>query len=1284
MKTLEELQKLSLEELKDFLKQNHNHVDFLAILADDFDEVLALLFKVKFFSKEINQKILQVNLSKFLKQAIANDFCPSIDMVEELLNQSEINETLLQELIAKFPTLPLTMQFLMRLINLKVSSVAVSVFLSKKEFQKSELLRLMVKNNLKDDRMENLIIEDEENREQMIKDLSSGKNTDLYPFTWVNSLIQKHSLPKSFNYDYLMKNFGELNFTNQETVIDGYIFTKKTKENNKVEVVYHENFEKMEDRVFYSAIVTGAPQGSKFRFKSVLHNPSLAENLEFLEITKVVSRWPRNVAINVLSRGLDFVKQNNLDKIEETLTPSEVADNIRGEQNDLRLFLYENLSSKYKPALYKTIPLDLIPDSKSVRKKSYFFEAFDALKRKNVPFFQEALSHGYSVEDFARDSFQDSKQRSCELTNISSEMIPLFTKSELLFLIKTPLSFRGVCADEVVLPYKLTPSEAYATKQKFSIEFGYRNCESPLSFLNYEELDAEDLSSIYRYFMEDINRSPKLLSAYLSRSKASGELELNDDMVKSLCSILTFDEIKKLGKVESYYRSECLSFKTVDGKFYLTDEEVLSMLSERTTIESIGFLENLYLRDPILTQKVIDAYLEGNKGLSALAGEKINIKRQQIDLYNKFKTSMNQNPEEIVEQIFSEGGLFSDFKERLLNFKKHLENFGKNRVLVVESADLEDLDEFVIPNTQLHIKELNILNKNSYQVLGSDFEFPQNIVKIDKAIIGPKGLEKDLDTIIQFLKEQNVSDSNVSISEDNPICVLRLAMKNSPWVQKEDALAPFLNSLEYIEQLDLDALMFLENHGLMFNDELVYKLLEHFISSAEIMEWLSSRIGGLNNYVLGESAVEDLEASELEALKAYNLNIIPDNKLALLNIENKIQMQGPEFSAVNIASFSLVDKHYLIKFIGNEVDIRYNQLDLLSSNLDSLEVLLPYDSMKRVYSLNEQDIIQQLSIPHNLISNKKVLKSLKDYMTLEGAGFIYKVDCLKQVVELINPQIELTLSDFVNYDNHQEVESSEGFNLISLEVLMKVLEFKHKIKQQNILLVNQKKPSILKFLRTCSEHGDDYVRDILNMINSVLNGLDGLQERAKALIEEGASEEMIVELNTSIASIENRLKEVSLMDDATHMHDRLNPLQSFIKSDPLQPLGQDKFKKIEKSCEKELGYQLYFPRTRGDLQFLGDKNGWCVNNSSHYGDNVINEGNILVGLCEKGTESDKENVIALAHFLHKGNNQFQLEQLKWSSRKKNGSRNVDATSSFNHGQIISLIKNHLLSYKKGS
>jgi len=61
------------------------------------------------------------------------------------------------------------------------------------------------------------------------------------------------------------------------------------------------------------------------------------------------------------------------------------------------------------------------------------------------------------------------------------------------------------------------------------------------------------------------------------------------------------------------------------------------------------------------------------------------------------------------------------------------------------------------------------------------------------------------------------------------------------------------------------------------------------------------------------------------------------------------------------------------------------------------------------------------------------------------------------------------------------------------------------------------------------------------------------------------SEEEKAPLLEAKSRIESRMQEILEMDHVKHIHDRLVPILSFIKSDPLQPLGQDKFKKIEKN-----------------------------------------------------------------------------------------------------------------------
>ena len=77
---------------------------------------------------------------------------------------------------------------------------------------------------------------------------------------------------------------------------------------------------------------------------------------------------------------------------------------------------------------------------------------------------------------------------------------------------------------------------------------------------------------------------------------------------------------------------------------------------------------------------------------------------------------------------------------------------------------------------------------------------------------------------------------------------------------------------------------------------------------------------------------------------------------------------------------------------------------------------------------------------------------------------------------------------------------------------------------------------------------------------------------------------------------------------------------------------------------------------------------------------MIKKGNILVGICEKGKESSRENVVALAHYTKNGADSYSLEQLKWSSRKQGGRNNVDATGAFKHGEILTQIKTYLKEY----
>lgn len=1298
MKTLAEIQKLSAPEVREWVKEVDKTL-LIELVEEHPEEMMKVLLSSKSLPKEVVSFFESNNkLSELMTYCLSYDFCPSYESVEKLLDQDPIDGNLIHLLITKFPTLPITIQFLMRLLNSNVSPASITVFLARPEFQKSELIILMHKNSLEDSRLEEISLNNPQVVDFIFDNLSKQKRLDSFSTSLLVNLLTKHPHPKNFEYELVALKCPDFPFDLRESLMESYVNQKRSNDvggyrsysrrSNDSYLDWSSDVEQMDESIFKNLKVINAPINSKYRISSVDYEPSIAEDDEIVEIAQAKYAYKSDFARNLLSRPLKVIEKLDLGKIESALGPVEFADAVS--RNDVdhkkKLYLYEKVSAKFRPALYKELPLGLAPEQKSTRKTSYYFEAFDALKRRNLQVFRESLSNGYDISQFAKDSHQSSKARSCELLSLHDDFVGELNKVEFLALCKTPISMPRYFNEGFKLAFTLTAEEAVEIKEKMGIDFAYNQCNEQEKLLSHKGLDSEDLSSIYRNNLEQINQNPQLLKAYLSASKHNGDLELTTEMLKGLSPILDYQELKELGEVSDYDRTDCINIKAKDGVYYISDKELLSMLTQKGNLESIDFLERLKERDFELLKKTVDAYLGGNKDLSALTGEKVNIKRQGIDKITKFKETMEQDPQDLVEQIFAEGGKLADFKDKLFHWRDLLIKYGNNREVLVETQKMENLSDLDIPNVTVRIQTLEVLVGNSYGNLYPEEQTYK--LKIDNLLLGERALsEKNLEIVQNFMKEYGIADSQVSldIDPDDMVELMGLVMANSPWVNAQEVIAQSLMSEDLAEKANLEILTFLENHGLILTEKLVYSLIDSKKDSPEVMKWLASRIGNLNDYVIGERDTRFMEAEEIELLKSLGLNIIEDEKLAEMELENKLQMEGANFSPISVEDMSLKGKTNLVKFIENEIDPNYAKLDLMSANLDTVTVLMPYETMKNIYSLDDQDLIRQLHIPSNLMNNKKALKGIRDFLTLKGGGFIYKVDSFKQAVAAINTQVEFTLADFINYDNVSEIDESENLKSISIEVISTILAHKATIARNENFLKNQKKAGILKFMRTASNKDASYIRDILQMTEAILQGLENLKERVQTLKDAGEGEsDTVVELINSITSVESRLAEVAVMDDAVHMHDRLVPLQSFMKSDPLQPLGQDKFKTLEKSLDArdDLGFHLFFPKTRGDLQYLGDENGWCVNHHKSYGDGVIEKGNILVGLCEKNKPAEKENVIALAHYINKGNNSYTLEQLKWSSKKKNGSKNVDATNSFNSGKIIAQIKEHLVQYDK--
>ena len=450
-----------------------------------------------------------------------------------------------------------------------------------------------------------------------------------------------------------------------------------------------------------------------------------------------------------------------------------------------------------------------------------------------------------------------------------------------------------------------------------------------------------------------------------------------------------------------------------------------------------------------------------------------------------------------------------------------------------------------------------------------------------------------------------------------------------------------------------------EDLGFVFTKDRATEIVANNLGNKNVLNWILNRVGEIGG-IIESTEVPD---HSVELIKKLGIKILDSGSFFVERTKQSLLSSGKNFEAINFPStLSNKNKIEIISYIEERIDQRFKRLDLCSGNLDGLEGMWPYELMKSM-SLDDENVLSLFSLTDSI--GKKATASIRDFCKIKGFGFLAKIAILKRVVGSLNPSIEILARDLIHITGSSDISESRVINKIDLTSLASIED---EALSDVFFLRNKDKKHILSFIKSLNGKEPRYLRDISEMINSVKAGVTAIEERIMSLESEEEKAVLIEAKNR----IEVRLDEVISVDNAENVHDGLVPILSFIKSDPLQPLGQDKFKKLEisKKSEENLGFRLFFPKTREDLIYLGDANGWCVNYHRHYGDGVVSKGNILVGICERGLEPNRENVIALAHFVNEGRGSYTLEQLKWSSRKKNGARNVDATSAFDHHKIL--------------
>jgi hypothetical protein len=1280
MNYLDQIKQIEEAEQKSFIKEHLNDESFLDEVLSNKEKLLPILLKNKIVPDKIYQNFStnEEDLNFLVNNLIEYKYIPTTHFIDTLVLANQ--DSLVNNLLKHFPSIPVNLQFLMKLVNSNAQESAITLIKSKKEFQKLEVLFPLIKSKTEDEELLAIAIQYPEIKDYIVEKInqdSSHFSEKFATYFILNSdETSKLQLAVLCRIDLPFHAFHKALKEASRTQVS---YGGRTK-GNLIEIPWSDEIEAIDDDMcFRKVLITSAPKGSKFRIDWVKINPNDASEEELLTLVK-----NQQVSVSIcdalLRCSLASIKQVDPEIFNEYMTPVRLTD-IVGRDPQKTKYFFEKLSAKFKPALRKVLPDSFLEAKDTSKRKSYFNDIFLAIKENDFDSFKLYSNKGYSLEQFSEDSTQSSKSRSCEITSVGTDLLQKLSKEEFLALIPSKLRFSSFYGEDENLRFKLTLKECLTVQQhaKYSEVSLYKMCSEQEEFLLSKKIEKGDISTIFQYNRDQIMKDSKLFKAYLLRTKES-DFSFDDDDIKAFAEIFTSKELKKMAPSKNNQSGELVLLTCKDNEYYLEESDLLQMATMKNLLESSTFIQSLLTRNPELGKRVVQAYLAGNKELSELTGQNVKIHRQNVPEMQDLFNTLNDNPEEVILKVFKKGGKLSEFRRQFNNWDEQLEKHGKGKTVSIE--EFEKFDQLLAIAKKIPSLIVSVEN---YKVTHQDDK--ESIKKIKNLEI--KNIEitsGNEELIVAALKLKKLYPSaNITSLQFNLPILTALKLTRSGLIQANlRELVTQMNENPDFSGFSTQDIIDLTNNGLQLTDQIIQAIIDDATEQNGNIDFLFEKIGSLKGFIFNtrqswrwSSNQEDLS----EMIKKTGLLPLDEKGIKFLEFQKTILLSGPNFEPIQIKEYSTPEKTSLIKFIEKEVDQNYAKLNLLASNLDNIETLFPYNTMKTIHSLDESDIMSLFCIPKNVSANKKIMKGIQDILTIKSQALAYTVSLYKDAIAAVNSSIELSVDDFLDFSDQSNVKESDTLRSLSDDVLNLVRERNKSFHGEIAILRNKEKRGINRFLKTASIYGKNGVKDIFDMIDQTLSGLEDLKVQLTS--NQNWTPRQIEDSNVVINGVRNRLEEIATIDEAEGMHDRLVILLQFIQQNESEPMGQDKYIPLENSQAfiKDTGVNVFFPKTKGDLVYLGDENGWCVNYNSSYFEGVQQRGNIMLGLCPADQPAVRENVIALVHFIKNTNGDYRLEQLRWSSKLKDGKKNEDASSDFNHANILSHVYGYLKEYE---
>lgn len=619
----------------------------------------------------------------------------------------------------------------------------------------------------------------------------------------------------------------------------------------------------------------------------------------------------------------------------------------------------------------------------------------------------------------------------------------------------------------------------------------------------------------------------------------------------------------------------------------------------------------------------------------------IELSKKLLDMSSK-GVYLISNVMGYVDLLYEQGYSLSDISSYLLRYSQselvdllgdRVEKYGiklVEKVVVDENEVLDDLSNVKALSSLKEIKcaraksseLLKVIGKKCYvEVLEYDMMINLKLsVQVGKLIIGNYKVKPSIDYIVGLspktvefstMSEENL-DLAITLSEDMDVIIDSLV------VDRFKSTDEFLKMEWSQSKFDL-----LNKHGYIHASD-YQKLIN--LGKINIIEYYLDRYGETPFYVEGDFN------SELISRLLKERKIFKSKNVA--NIIYSLEKKSKDFSPINCSALSLDEKNELIDHL-SLVDERL--LEYKKMNVSTFSTIVPYESF---VDIRKDENFSLLRVSPNM------QVAVKKYCLIAGDHFVAKVLNYYRICDHFS--FSADINDILMIDGKSGCEEKEKFSKISANAIESMLSL-----LDTPVLMKAKKKNLMKFLTTATR-SSNIIPDIGGMYRQLSNRLK--------LREEGEQTQ----------ELEKQLLDIMSIDDAEFCHNRLVNLEIFVsRHNSGEKLGMDKYFSLE--SQRFDDYTLYFPRQRADLIYLGTEHAWCVKNNDGYGDRVIKNGNVLVGVCEG--ESSRDNVVALCNLNRHLDGSFSLEQIRWSQHKKNGKSNVCAKSDIDYKQIIKMVSN---------